>query len=115
MKRIHILILFLILLWAAVWLLDMRNTAPLIPPTENITPPVSWTTWTNVLSSWDVVWTSGELLTGAQQTWSVDDTELPLERTVDDGTGVQEEQTDPEVEEIINLLQELIEEWEEAN
>ena len=65
-----------------------------------------------------VVWTwidtetgSSVPATGEVQSWSIDDTELPLDQNAQT-TSWTDEVTDPEVEEIIDLLEELIAESE---
>ena len=77
--------------------------------TQNPNPTQDSTT---VVSGNDL-WGSGavEVVSGTVLTWTVDDTELPLDQNEQTGSGT-DEQTDPEVEEIIDLLEELIAENE---
>lgn len=115
MKRVHILVLFLVILWVAVWLLNMQQSnTPLPEPIKDISV-LTWNVpWSDTIETWNVDWLSGEVLSGEQQTGNVDDTELPLEKNTET-TGSGENESDPEVEEIINLLEELIQEGEKTN
>lgn len=67
---------------------------------------------TDTVWTWNDVWT-GNIApgTGEAQTWAIDDTELPLDQNGQNMSWTQEA-TDPEVEEIIDLLEELIAESE---
>lgn len=115
MKRLHfLLILLFIVIW---WVFYVyQNTQPI---SDNLpTPPnvltgqqnndsiLSWETTTGSIVSWSVV--SG----------NVDDTELPLDQQ--EGNDSESEnsahqESDPEVDEIINILEELIAESETEN
>lgn len=71
---------------------------------QNNDTVLSWNQWT-----WVVV-ASGSVISGA-----LDDTELPLDQQwagVDELTNTWNQESDPEVDEIINILEELIAESE---
>lgn len=72
---------------------------------------VLWT-WTVAVATWSDAMTGSDTMTGALQTGSVDDTELPLDQRTW-STAQDPAVTDPDVEEIIGLLEELIEESEQ--
>lgn len=62
--------------------------------------------------------TTGSIVSGSVVSWSVDDTELPLDQQAGEGSqwnNPQNQESDPEVDEIINILEELIAESEEGN
>jgi hypothetical protein len=62
--------------------------------------------------SWTDIWTGSSVpVTGEVESWAIDDTELPLDKNAQ-VTSWTDEVPDPEVEEIIDLLEELIAESE---
>lgn len=70
----------------------------------------------DAILSWNT--TTGSVVSGAVVSWSVDDTELPLDQQAgEDNQWVnpQNQESDPEVDEIINILEELIAESEQGN
>jgi hypothetical protein len=105
MKRLHILLLVLVVLWVATRWLVTEKQAPLVPP---FTQPTQQVTTGAILTGDDTATTGDTLATG-----NIDDTELPLDQNSGDMPQDGSDQpSDAEVEEIINLLEELIAENE---
>lgn len=108
MKRVQILLLLLVVLWWVVFLMYDPKTEVIMPtsvPVPSTRPAV--VTWINE-------WTGDQIDVDswvAQTWWAIDDTELPLDQKAQQPSGT-EQLTDPEVEEIIDLLEELIAENE---
>jgi hypothetical protein len=111
MKRRLLLwwVVWLVLIWWAYFLL--RTTKTPLPPVDLTIdkPSAQQNDNTNELLTWTAT-------TGDSLTWSInDDTELPLDQQwagVDELTNTWNQESDPEVDEIINILEELIEESE---
>ncbi len=107
MKRVHILLLLLVVLW---WII--RWTSKDTPVVMIEQPQLLLPDATNPIWSWNDAWTGSIASgTGEAQSWAIDDTELPLDQNGQNMSWTQEA-TDPEVEEIIDLLEELIAESE---
>lgn len=109
MKRLYILLILLILVGVgAFWSMRQQNN---IVPAETIR---SWKDRDEVSSGSNTLLGSGaDLASGLVKTWTVDDTELPLDQWSENGVWTWDQATDPEVEEVINLLEELIAESEQ--
>jgi hypothetical protein len=112
MKRLYILILVIVLLWIVAWrMFDVEQPSVLPPYNAPMQPalPTQENMTGNVISGNNDLWSTGEVIS----TGNIDDTELPLDQN---GWDLSEDDldqvTDPEVEEIINLLEELIAENE---
>jgi hypothetical protein len=106
MKRVYILLLLLVVLWWVVFWMEDQKSAIIIPTPAPVQDP-NPLPWTDVGSGDQIAVTSW-----ASQTWgAIDDTELPLDQQAQQDSET-EQLTDPEVEEIIDLLEELIAESE---
>jgi hypothetical protein len=93
---------------------DQKSKIIIPTPSEQITEAVSWTNQGTGEQVDGVSWAQADGVSWAVQTWgSIDDTELPLDQNSPQAAGTQQA-TDPEVEEIIDLLEELIAESEAA-
>lgn len=106
------MILLFIVIWWVFYVFQQKNVIPtdneIVPNSQqqNNDESLSGTQWTWVMLS-------GSVISGA-----FDDTELPLDQQsagVEELTNTWNQESDPEVDEIINILEELIAESETSN